>query len=138
TSTILRSDLHQYGVTANNTGIMLKYLTLKELNQTIVGMHWTGNAWQNLTQTGWYWDANHSLLYLHFQTWNNDKYHVTEINVDFSANAVTITETVTETVTIASTVTVTQTVTVTSIVIETVTVTRTVTSTLTCTIVGFP
>src|SRR2546427_10218531 len=116
-------------VTANTTGVIPQYPTLAALNKTIIGMHWTGKTWQNLTQTGWYWDANHSLLYLHFQTWNNDRYHVTEISVDFSVDAVTITETVTETVTVASTVTVTQTVMVTSTITETVTVTMTVTST---------
>ena len=132
---IIRSDSHPVGVTANNTGIMPEYLTLKALNQTIVGMHWTGNAWQNLTQTGWFWDANHSLLYLHFQTWNNNRYHMTEISVDFP---LTVIQTVTETVTVTeiSTVTITSTVVVT--VVPTVTVTVTAITVRTCTNVCLP
>ena len=133
---IIRSDSHPVGVTANNTGIMPEYLTLKDLNQTIIGMHWIGNAWQNLTQTGWYWDVNHSLLYLHFQTWNNNRYHVTEISVDFPPDIVTITQTVTETVTTIQTVTVTSTVVVT--VVPTVTVTVTAITVRTCTNVCLP
>ena len=125
-------------VTANTTGVIPQYPTLAALNKTIIGMHWTGKTWQNLTQTGWYWDANHSLLYLHFQTWNNNRYHVTEISVDFPLDIATITQTITETVTVTeiSTVTITSTVIVT--IVPTVTVTVTTITVRTCTNVCLP
>jgi len=53
-------------VAASNTGQIQEYISLQALNNTYVGMHWNGNSWQNLTQTGWYYDPVNQLLYVHF------------------------------------------------------------------------
>lgn len=64
---IVRSNSEPASVASSSTGAIPKLSSLSSLNQTVVGMHWTGSAWQNLTQTGWYYDSTNSLLYIHLQ-----------------------------------------------------------------------
>ncbi len=55
-------------VVSSNTGKLAQYSTLTALNRTVVGMSWNGKSWQNLTQSGWYYDSPNGLLYVHFRS----------------------------------------------------------------------
>ncbi|MEM0117510.1 MAG: carboxypeptidase-like regulatory domain-containing protein [Conexivisphaerales archaeon] len=53
-------------VTSSNSGQIPEYQTLQSLNSSHIGMFWNGNSWSNRTETGWYYDTNNQLLYVHF------------------------------------------------------------------------
>jgi hypothetical protein len=53
--------------TASTSGTISKISTLGSLATTTIGEHWTGSAWQSLTQTGWYYDSTNDLLYVHYE-----------------------------------------------------------------------
>jgi|GEM_PF-1278461 hypothetical protein len=63
---IIHTTSKPISVTASNSGQIQEYPSLQALNSTYVGMQWKGNSWQNLTQTGWYYDSLNQLLYVHF------------------------------------------------------------------------
>lgn len=54
-------------VSASDTGSVTHYSTLASLNGSIIGDIWKAGAWQDLTQTGWYYDSVNQLLYVHFE-----------------------------------------------------------------------
>jgi hypothetical protein len=63
---VLNSASPPSAVSSSTSGTMPAYTSLSALNSSIVGMHWTGSVWQNLTQSGWYYDGADNLLYIHF------------------------------------------------------------------------
>jgi hypothetical protein len=63
---IIHTTSKPVSIATSNSGQIQEYPSLQALNSTYVGMQWTGNMWQNLTQTGWYFDPVNQLLYVHF------------------------------------------------------------------------
>lgn len=63
---VIQSSQQPSMVIASNTGPINSYASLTALNSTYVGMKWNGYSWQNLTQTGWYYDQTNHLLYIHY------------------------------------------------------------------------
>lgn len=53
-------------VTTTTGGALQEYPSLSLLNRTTIGMQWIGGVWENLTQSGWFYDSTNSLLYVHF------------------------------------------------------------------------
>ena len=63
---IVQDSTPPNSVSASDTGALPRYSSLSSLGSTLVGEHWTGSTWQNMAQTGWYYDDVNKLLYIHF------------------------------------------------------------------------
>lgn len=64
---ILRSNNKPTSISSNTTGSLTQYSTLASLNTTTIG-YINAGSWQNLTQTGWFYDSTNNLLYIHFRS----------------------------------------------------------------------
>lgn len=64
---IVESTNPPSSVSASNTGQVQNYQSISSLNNSFIGMRWSqATKWQNLTQTGWYYDPTNKLLFIHF------------------------------------------------------------------------
>ena len=87
---VTSSPMTPLSVTSTNTGTIPPASSLGALNNTFVGMRWTGGTWQNITQTGWYYDSHNGLLYVHYV---GDNTVGVTVNYDPGASTTTTTST---------------------------------------------
>jgi hypothetical protein len=125
---IVQSPSPPITVSSSNTGSIPEFASLSALNRTVDGY---SPQQVNLTQTGWFYDGLHNLLYIHARLSYSNTLLVSATPVTTTTATQTVTQTTTATTTNVSTTTASS-VTITTR-LETTTFTHSTTSTVTTT-----